>query len=107
MIYDVHMLANQPEYRIRQVFVPGEIPVYTEVLLEKIFYYGQNDFQDQLPEEHRHGHWCCSVSVGDVLELNGSYFLCDRIGWKKMTLVEFERYRKKIIVERSGPVVTP
>ena|ERR1019366_6401263 len=55
--------VSVPNWEIDQVIdcCPTE-EKYTAALLEKIFYYGQNDFQDN-PERR-------SVSVGDIIVLN-------------------------------------
>lgn len=82
MIFKVHMIANM-NGKIREVNVPDEDlscwedkRVLTNSVLETIFYWGQNDNQ---PVEGR-----CSVSVGDVLEHNDEFYLCDRMGWTKV-----------------------
>ncbi len=71
---------------IREVEVPeAEVDVCksTEELLERIFYYGQNDFQPrQMP----------SVSVGDVAQVGGRNFICASTGWKEMTKDELLEY---------------
>jgi hypothetical protein len=43
--------------------------------LEQIFYYGQNDFQPKAAP---------SVSVGDVVRLNGKLFRCENVGWAEI-----------------------
>lgn len=60
MIYRVFMLAFGGPGQTRLVHVPVKSRTREE-LLEAIFHYGQNDVQ---PDRH-----CCSVSVGDVIEL--------------------------------------
>ena len=42
--------------------------------LDKVFYYGQNDFQ---PKQQR------SVSVGDVVRLYGQRWTVAMVGWKQ------------------------
>ncbi len=74
---------------IREVNVPvSELGSFDEVrggwidpynlpsLLEKIFYYGQNDFQPHpsLP----------SVSIGDVVEVDNEKYRVEPAGWKKL-----------------------
>ena len=81
MIVKVHMLAFCSE--------PGE-PVLTRDVeladenwndlsliekLEQIFYYGQNDFQ---PREK-----CPSVSMGDVIDLEGQKYIVLALGFGK------------------------
>lgn len=43
--------------------------------LEKVFCYGQNDFQPKPAP---------SVSVGDVVRLDGKLFRCESIGWTEI-----------------------
>lgn len=62
---------------IRVVEVPdAELTGRIEDDLEKIFYYGQNDFQS-VPER-------CSVSAGDVVRYHGTRYLVDTCGFKKL-----------------------
>lgn len=88
MIFKVHMLANNPPEweNPRLVDVPNEEVVSDDMqLLERIFYWGQNDFQ---PRQ------CCSVSMGDVAEIDGIFYLCCAVGWKAITREELEEYKK-------------
>lgn len=77
MRYEVEMLAFG-EGKIRQVDVPNRVvenvdPPYT--LLDWIFKFGQNDFQPRsLP----------SVSVGDVVRLDGKRFRVENCGFKEL-----------------------
>lgn len=52
--------------------------------LEHVFFKGQNDFQP-IPR-------MCSVSCGDVAELDGKKYLCAPTGWEEMTDEEFSHY---------------
>jgi hypothetical protein len=62
---------------IRVVEVPdSELTGRIEDDLEKIFRYGQNDFQP-LPDR-------VSVSAGDVVRYHGTRYLVDTIGFKKL-----------------------
>lgn len=64
MVFEVEMLAFQGGI-IREVDVPDEVFYELESVmdvLEKVFHYGQNDFQ---PVEGRY-----SVSVGDVIRID-------------------------------------
>ena len=62
---------------IRKVSVPNrELRINTNHNLQKIFYYGQNDFQND--PSH------CSVSAGDVIWYFGSRYLVLPIGFKKL-----------------------
>lgn len=81
MKYKVYMLAFE-QGKIREVEVPeAEVSASTEDLLERIFYWGQNDFQPQK---------ICSVSTGDVAEVNGEFWQVRGVGWKRMSKEEFE-----------------
>jgi hypothetical protein len=44
--------------------------------LQKVFYYGQNDFQND--PEH------CSVSAGDVVRYHGTRYMIEPIGFEKV-----------------------
>lgn len=95
MIIPVHMFAFADEgdrSKVRMVEIPidpgKQDPVSSQdelsSLLELVFKYGQNDFQPkQFP----------SVSVGDVAEINGRYFMVIGTGWKKLTKEEFDGLR--------------
>lgn len=59
----------------RMVDVPDEEATCPhEELLELIFYYGQNDFY---PVKGRP-----SVSVGDIVHIEGCRYRCEPVGWK-------------------------
>jgi hypothetical protein len=62
---------------IRMVDVPDqELTGNIEDDLDKIFYYGQNDFQ---PSSTR-----CSVSAGDIVRYHGIRYLIEPMGFKKL-----------------------
>lgn len=87
MIFKVHMLAfNPPEWENpRLVDVPNEEVVSDNMeLLERIYYWGQNDNQRRQ---------CCSVSMGDVAEIDRRFYICQSFGWKELTKAEFEEYK--------------
>ena len=95
MIFKVHMLAFM-DGEIRNVNVPDEeifgmlVSYFLDFgsinqLLERIFYWGQNDFQ---PVCNR-----CSVSMGDVAEINGMFFVYQSMGWKQLSAEQLEEYR--------------
>lgn len=86
MEYQVHMLAYQPEYCIRVVSVPEHVVQESsdEEILEKIFYYGQNDFQLQN---------MCSVSMGDVIEYEEKLYVVCCIGFRQISKEQFEEYK--------------
>ena len=77
MTFEVEMNAFQ-EGAIREVNVPYEelAPNDLDQNLEKIFYYGQNDFQ---PVKDR-----CSVSAGDVIRFNGMRFEVAMFGFEEV-----------------------
>ena len=89
----VHMVANDHGESIRMVRIPADthmIPVVPVLpgrndVLDAVFMYGQNDFQ---PIE-----MTCSVSVGDVIELDGDLFIVMDMGFKEMTREELEEYK--------------
>lgn len=95
--YSVQMLAHNPDdwANPRPVAVPiSEVVQHgksVEGLLERIFYYGQNEFS--ITDVGK----CCSVSMGDVAEItNGDavrYYLCMVMGWKEITLDQLEEYK--------------
>jgi hypothetical protein len=62
-----------------EVIYEGEIEDYSiEYTLEKLF----DIFNMYHPEDFR-GH---SMSVSDIVELNGEYYYCEHIGFKKITV---------------------
>ncbi len=84
MNFVVHMTAFMSRETVRIVEVPDdEIENLPDSgILEKIFHYGQNDFQPQeiLP----------SVSVGDIIKLRQhEYWMVLATGFRKLTLQEF------------------
>jgi hypothetical protein len=89
--YKVHMLAFGAPGQIREVTVFDEFDSTTPVneVLELIYKYGQNDFQ---PQE------CCSVSMGDVIEYEGAYYLILGTGFIHLSVEGFEAYKK---IDRS------
>lgn len=91
-VYKVQMLAFMDEGSIRNVWIPDSDGETLTGILENIFLYGQNDFIDRIPAEFRPVK-CCSVSVGDVAEVNGEYYICKMIGWGKLTNAEFEEFK--------------
>ena len=91
MIIPVHMFAFMANRdTIREV----AIPVYGELLemidrdqdalneiLDNVFKYGQNDFQEQDKP---------SVSVGDIIQLKDRYFMVMGVGFKEISKKEFD-----------------
>lgn len=62
-----------------------------EAVLDLIFKFGQNDFQPQMLP---------SVSVGDVIDYFGSFYIVENFGFRKMTTNEFAAYTKMSREER-------
>lgn len=84
MIIRVRLLAFRETGTIREVTIPdAEMTGDVAAKLERVFYWGQNDFQP-LP--------CCSVSVGDVAELDGRYYICRPAGWAEISQAELTAY---------------
>lgn len=93
MIIPVHMFAFAEEgdrSRVRLVDIPispgaKQDPIASKEelnsVLELVYKYGQNCFQPK-PSP--------SVSVGDVAEINGRYFMVMVSGWKELTKEEFD-----------------
>ena len=63
-------------------------------LLNTIYHNGQNDFQRQ-PDR-------CSVSVGDVIEIEDQLFIVKNLGFSKMSQEKFEEYGK---IERRDRMI--
>jgi hypothetical protein len=83
MLVKVHMLAFGEENEVRFVEIgPAEYNISS--LLEQVFHWGQNDFQ---PQQHP------SVSVGDVAEVDGKFYLCKAMGWKELDKLDLIAYR--------------
>lgn len=81
----VHMFAfSDDRSKIREVEIPQEEYESThsvQEVLELVFRYGQNDFQPQS---------IYSVSVGDVAELNGHYYMVMSYGFQEISKEEFD-----------------
>jgi len=91
--YKVHMLVYQPEYCVREVEVPdgllgkkdlAEGITWQEYILERIFYFGQNDVRN-IPG-------ICSVSAGDVIEYDNKYFLVRWAGYHEISEAQYLNY---------------
>src|ERR1039458_9143147 len=95
MLVKVQMLAFENREITRLVNVPDdEISIHLRgvdpywfhnYVLERVFFYGQNDFQPQN---------VCSVSCGDVAEGEGNYYLCCFVGWQLISEEALEAYKK-------------
>ncbi len=105
MIVKVHLLAFT-DGEIREVEVP-ELdtllpPTNDDELghvLELVFHWGQNDFQPQQKP---------SVSVGDVIEMDGRFHRVESVGFKELTADQMADWRGLSVVVRAmqsyGPV---
>ena len=91
MIIPVHMFAFAKEgdrSKVRPVDIPADgdvtkIPeAQIEDFLELTFIYGQNEKQkiSNMP----------SVSVGDIAQINGRYFMVAPTGWIELSKEEFD-----------------
>lgn len=82
----VEMLAFEDKGFFREVKIPTSYPHQsnTEEVLEATFRFGQNDFQ---PIADR-----ASVSVGDVIWLDGEKWLVKGAGFKKLDEAEYIGY---------------
>ena len=82
MFYNVRMIANMEHnlgmYTIRRV----KVAKITFDILETIFENGQNQFQN-VPN-------CCSVSIGDVIELEDKLFIVCIGGFHQISKEIFE-----------------
>ena len=86
MIVKVHMLAFG-SCQIREVDIPDnewQECTTTEHKLDAVFHWGQNDFQPKP---------CPSVSVGDVIELDGRYHMVEIIGFNRIP--NWEEFKKE------------
>ena len=104
MIVNAYQTAfhREGEVKIRPIIVPDEeVPEDwsneegTAVLLERAFYYGQNDFQP------RRNYY--SISVGDVVELpDERRFRILGAGWKELEPGEDPKALTGIEANRAG-----
>lgn len=82
-----HMWAYA-QGKIREVTIPvadaDDVPS-----LEDVFYFGQNDFAVG-PEKNS----TPSLSVGDVVELDGRFHRVESCGFKEMSSEEYEAYTR-------------
>lgn len=84
MKFKAHMLAFNERGVIRSITVPdSEYNACTtrEEVLNLIYHYGQNDFQPQR---------CYSVSVGDVIEVDGAFHAVSPVGFREVSEEEFK-----------------
>lgn len=80
--YRVRMLAFGAANEVREVEVP-EPATDMAILLDRIYRYGQNEVQNK---PH------CSVSMGDVIEIDDALYMVKMVGFKKLTAEEYELY---------------
>jgi hypothetical protein len=104
-IVKVHVLSTEEEDKVREVHVPTDsIKIGSKSslgfnatdgitgtnLLHNVFYFGQNDFAIG-PELNI----TCSVSMGDVVELDdGRFIIVQLVGFVEITLKTYEQYKK-------------
>lgn len=83
-VFQVELLAFGKPGEIREVEISDEeANADTVDKLEAIFKFGQNEFQ---PRRHP------SVSVGDVIRMDGEKFLVCRLGFRKLSNAEYQRF---------------
>lgn len=74
---------------VREIDVPdAELVGTVEEKLERVFRWGQNDFQPRP---------CPSLSVGDVVCLDGRDFLVRSFGWRELTESELLRHAARCL----------
>ncbi len=96
-VYPVLQLSTNEEDVFRLVVVDGET---TGNLLDVIFHNGQNDF---VPTKNR-----CSISVGDVIFLDGDMYIIRPIGFRQINMDELQVLRKLSRRDRLfHPLVRP
>jgi|ETNvirnome_2_300_1030623.scaffolds.fasta_scaffold57134_1 hypothetical protein len=92
--FNVQMLANNPPEweNPRPVQVPDakllDGQQSLDALLELIFHCGQNEIQARK---------CCSVSMGDVAEVDGKTYICQTAGWTEISAADLAEYK---LIER-------
>ena len=87
MKFKVHLTAFQRcDHQIRKVEVPeNECTENTDIILERIYNYGQNETQ---PRKIR------SVSVGDIIFYNDKYYLILFVGFKEISKKHMDEFKK-------------
>jgi len=94
MKFNIFMLGFM-NGEIRTVNVPDEeCKGDTSETLERIFYWGQNDFQSIADR--------CSVSVGDIVDYFGKYYLIKITGWKEISFEELQQRKEKALNNPSS-----
>jgi hypothetical protein len=84
MIYNVELVMYQ-NGKIRPVTVPDPLDTINPMgRLGLIFQYGQNDVQPI--------KGCCSVSMGDVIEMDGKHWLILPVGFKELNAEEYSAW---------------
>lgn len=87
MKYNVYLTAFRKNgHQIREVKVPdGECNGDTDFVLNRIFWWGQNEAQ---PKNMR------SVSVGDAIEYNQKYYLILFAGFSEISKKQMDEFKK-------------
>lgn len=83
MIIQVEMLAFMENGTFREVEILDVEIQNQEAFLDLVFYYGQNDFQPRQMS---------SVSVGDIIYLNGKKFLIKGAGFKELSEEDYQNF---------------
>jgi hypothetical protein len=82
----------------REVYVPfGEVPrgengIKVDALLEKVFYYGQNEFAIRPSEGY-------SLSVGDIAKVLGKYYIVLGVGWREISHREVVKVKAAAVTD--------
>ena len=85
---------------IREVEIPDDLKNITDdELFEKVFHYGQNDFQ---PVEGR-----CSVSAGDVIHYDGRKCFIAMTGFEDLSEETYLKYKSVPRRDRGLVQFTP
>lgn len=98
MIVQVEALGFGEKGTFRPVKIDEAKYSDIDEILDAVFYWGQNDFQPS--NEHY------SVSVGDVIWLNGGYWMVKGIGFKKLDEAEYIGYSNLPQQERYAIAMT-
>lgn len=91
MVYEVELWAFC-NGAVRKVDIEDRLANESvQDVLENVFYWGQNEHQEQdMP----------SVSVGDVCRVFDDRWLCCSVGWKELKRVEYIAYTRMSQTER-------
>jgi hypothetical protein len=84
MKYKAYMTAFKTKADTREIEIPNEAikDKSQDQILELIYKHGQNDFQS-MPSP--------SISVGDIIELEGRYFMVRPFGFSEISKEDFDK----------------